>query len=63
MLGMPGLPWLTAALHTPFDVMRAQHAQAVRAGLLANSILESREFERRVDALERLCLGPLARSV
>lgn len=61
--GLPGLPWLGAAMHMPFDLLRAQHAQAIQAGLLANSILESREFERRVDALEHLCLGPFARSV
>jgi hypothetical protein len=54
---------LSAALHMPFDLMRAQHARAVRDGLMANSILESRDFEHRVDALEHLCLGPFARHV
>jgi hypothetical protein len=45
----------------PFDAMRAQHAAAVCAGLIERSILESRDFEHKVDALERLTLGPLAR--
>jgi hypothetical protein len=64
-------PWQMASasrlfsdtLHLPFDVMRSQHAGAVHAGLLANSILGSRDFERTVDALEHLALGPFARSV
>jgi hypothetical protein len=47
----------------PFDALRAQHAAAVCAGLIQRSILESRDFERKVDALERLTLGPLARTV
>lgn len=58
-----GLQVVTEALHLPFDVMRAQHAQAVRAGLLARSMLESRDFERHVNALEHLTLGPFARQV
>jgi hypothetical protein len=52
-----------SALTWPFDAMRAQHASAVRAGLLPNSMLESRDFEQTVGALERLALGPLARRV
>jgi hypothetical protein len=59
----PALQLFSAALHLPFDVMRAQHARAVHAGLMANSILESRDFETQVDALEHLCLGPFARHV
>lgn len=58
-----GLQVVTNALHLPFDVMRAQHAQAVRAGLVARSMLESRDFERHVNALEHLALGPFARQV
>ena len=53
----------TDTLHLPFDVMRSQHAEAVHAGLLVNSMLDSREFERSVDRLEHLALGPFARSV
>lgn len=60
---LPGLALLVDALHLPFDVMRAQHAEAIHAGLMANSILESRDFERTVDALEHIALGPFARNV
>jgi hypothetical protein len=59
----PGLQWFTDALHMPFDLMRSQYAEAVHAGLLANSMLASRDFEHTVDALEHVALGPLARSV
>jgi len=47
----------------PFDALRASHATAVKAGLLPKSILESRDFEHVVVALERATLGPLARRV
>lgn len=47
----------------PFDAMRMQHAQAVQAGLMPNSMLASRDFEQALGALERLTLGPLARCV
>ncbi|MDO9072291.1 MAG: hypothetical protein Q7U73_03420 [Rubrivivax sp.] len=60
---VPGLQLVNDSLHLPFDVMRSQHAQAVHAGLLANSILGSRDFERAVDALEHITLGPFARHV
>ena len=60
---MPAMNWACKAWQMPFDLLRAQHAQAVRAGLIERSILGSRAFERRVDALETLCLGPFARSV
>lgn len=60
---VPGLQLVNESLHLPFDVMRSQHAQAVHAGLLANSILASRDFERAVDALEHITLGPFARHV
>jgi hypothetical protein len=58
-----GLQWVSDAMHLPFDVMRSQHAEAVHAGLMANSILESRDFEKTVDALEHMALGPFARHV
>ena len=58
---LPGLQLLSEVLHMPFDAIRTQHAQAIHAGLMANSILESRDFEKGVDALEHICLGPLAR--
>lgn len=60
---VPGLQLVSESLHVPFDVMRSQHAQAVHAGLLANSMLASRDFEHAVDALEHLTLGPFARHV
>lgn len=47
----------------PFDALRASHASAVKAGLIPNSMLESRDFEHVVVALERATLGPLARRV
>ncbi len=45
----------------PFDAMRAQYAGAVQAGLVPRSLLASAQFERSLDSLEKLCLGPLAR--
>lgn len=53
----------TALAHLPFDAMRSQYACAVNAGLARRSILDARDFERAVDALEHLTLGPLARHV
>jgi len=47
----------------PFDAIRFQHASAVQAGLIRNSMLESRDFEQALGSLERLSLGPLARRV
>jgi hypothetical protein len=47
----------------PFDALRASHAIAVKAGLVQNSMLASRDFEHVVSALERATLGPLARRV
>lgn len=47
----------------PFDALRTAHASAVKAGLVPNSMLESRDFEQVVVALERATLGPLARRV
>lgn len=47
----------------PFDVARAQYAQAVRWGLVQRSMLASSEVERLLGTLERLWCGPLARRV
>jgi hypothetical protein len=58
-----GLELFSATLSLPFDVLRVQHAEAVHAGLMANSMLESRDFEKTVDALEHATLGPFARQV
>jgi hypothetical protein len=60
---VPGLQLISETLHMPFDMLRSQHAHAVHAGLLANSMLESRDFECSVDALEHFTLGPFARQV
>lgn len=54
---------VAGALALPFDMVRLQHAAAVRAGLWPRSLLESQHFERQLDTLEHLVLGPLARSV
>jgi hypothetical protein len=72
--GLPAQPWWVDGVSSacqagkqlaalPFDALRASHASAVKAGLMPNSILESRDFEHVVVALERATLGPLARRV
>ena len=50
-------------LTLPFDMARAQHAAGVCAGALPRSLLESTHFEQQLVTMERLTLGPLARSV
>ena len=47
----------------PFDLARAQHAHAVRSGLVPRSLLASAALERSLGAMERFTLGPLARWV
>jgi hypothetical protein len=47
----------------PFDLARANYAQAVRLGFLEHSLLKSAKFERELSAMERLTLGPWARRV
>jgi len=47
----------------PFDALRFQRAGLAKAGLVQNSMLASRDFERALGTLERLTLGPLARRV
>ncbi len=49
------------ALALPFDVARAQYAQAVQLGFLDRSMLASRDFSRALAALEQCTLGPWAR--
>lgn len=48
-------------LALPFDALRFQYAGAVSAGLAPRSIVDSGRWERRIDALEKLTLGPFAR--
>jgi hypothetical protein len=50
-------------LALPFDLARVQHAAGVRAGVLPRSLLESTRFEQQMVTMERLTLGPLARSL
>ncbi|MDE3105452.1 MAG: hypothetical protein KGK08_09790 [Acidobacteriota bacterium] len=51
------------ALQWPFDTMRDQYANAVRAGLVERSLIASAQFERKVAVLEQSLLGPCARHV
>ena len=55
--------WPTSGLSAPFDLARAQYAAGVNAGLIERSLLASSAFERRLGLLERMTLGPWARSV
>jgi hypothetical protein len=50
------------AAHAGFDNLRKQYAEAVNTGLVERSQLASGRFEQWVDCLEKLTLGPLARS-
>ncbi len=47
----------------PFDMAREQYAQAVRLGLVQRSMLAWARFERQLDLMEKMTLGPWARSV
>ena len=47
----------------PFDAMRVQYANAVRAGLIERSLLASSRFDHAVTALEQMAYGPFARTV
>ena len=55
----------TAALFQglPFDIAREQYAKAVQVGLIQKSMLHWAKFERHMDLLEKLTLGPWARRV
>ena len=48
-------------LSLPFDILRAQYASVVMAGVAARSLIASGHVERALDVLEKLALGPLAR--
>ena len=56
--GVAGQAFLTM----PFDAIRWQYAGAVMAGLAQRSIVASGKLEQALDALEKLILGPLART-
>jgi len=47
----------------PFDLARQQYAAAVQVGLIKRSMLAWAKFERDIDLLEKLTLGPWARRV
>lgn len=55
----------TAALvqGLPFDMAREQYAKAVQIGLIERSMLGWAKFERHMDLLEKMTLGPWARRV
>jgi hypothetical protein len=55
--------WPASSVAAAFDLARAQYAAAVQYGLLKRSLLASGALERRLDLLERLTLGPWARTV
>ena len=50
-------------LGLPFDLAREHYAQAVRWGLLKNSLLASAQFDREMARAEQQTLGPWARQV
>jgi len=47
----------------PFDMAREQYAKAVQVGLIERSMLRWAKFERQLDLLEKMTLGPWARRV
>lgn len=47
----------------PFDMAREQYAKAVQVGLIPRSMLSWARFERQMDLLEKMTLGPWARRV
>ena len=50
-------------LGLPFDLARANYANAVRMGLIKQSLLNSARFEQQLGIVERMTLGPWARRV
>jgi hypothetical protein len=55
--------WRSTAAAAPFDLVRSEYAAGVQCGAIERSILASAAFERDLGALERLTLGPFARTV
>ncbi len=47
----------------PFDMAREQYANAVKVGLIERSMLGWAKFERHIDLIEKMTLGPWARRV
>jgi hypothetical protein len=54
---------LSGLFALPFDAVRALYGTAVEFRLVRPSMLASQKLELTLDLLERLSLGPLARSV
>jgi len=54
---------VTAGATLPFDALRFTYASAVQSGLVRRSMLASRDFELQLNTLEKLVLGPFARTV
>jgi hypothetical protein len=55
--------WRASAAAAPFDLARSEYAAGVQCGVIERSMLASAAFERSLGALERLALGPFARTV
>jgi len=53
----------SSVLTIPFDVVREHYSRSVKAGLIERSLLKSAQFGRTLNALEKLTLGPWARSL
>ncbi len=51
-----------AVLALPFDIAREAYANAVRIGLVQDSLIACARFSRDVSASEKMALGPWARS-
>jgi hypothetical protein len=57
------LAWPVSSVAAGFDLIRSNYAAAVQAGLTERSLLASGALELRLAMLERVALGPWARSV
>ena len=47
----------------PFDAAREAYAKAIRVGLIKDSMLAEAKFAQSLGAMEKLTVGPWARSV
>ena len=53
---------VSAGATLPFDALRFAYASAVQTGLVRRSMLASRDVELQLSALEKILLGPFART-
>jgi hypothetical protein len=58
-----GSKLISDILALPFDISRELYAFAVRSGIIEKSLLASARFGKTLNAMEKLTLGPWARSV